>query len=532
MTGFQLRLPVSASCFWHSAVVMQLLNRLCLLSAATSTIQSWNYREAAVNAFGSILDGPDPATLLRLVEQAIGPLIERISDSHVAVRDTAVWAVGRVCDLCVELVSKPDIIKLLLPGTFSNSTRTTWHCKQHLLATYSTAVAQGGTDDSGEPETFILSPCFKQLIDELIKTSERTDANVGLRNAAYEALMELVKNSPKDCYLVVKDTTVIVLKKMEELMNVEATLSSATDRAQLRDLISQLCAMLQSVLRKFHEPDAIAVSEPIMRALFQIINRYQGKDNGAVIEEALMAVSALITVLKGNFSNFMPAFKPILMQALSNYADKDVCINAMGVITDLCTVLEKNVSLYSDEFVQCLVGILNNENADKLVKCYVIQLLGDLINALGHHYTRYLEVTMVYVCNAVVNSNVPVQPDDYDQVEYINTLRESCIVVFTAIAQSFSEDQEQRRVIENYFPVIEQLVKSIASSQPPAADSLLASTISLIGDLIVAFGAAIAPFVESDYVNSIIARLRRSKHSKAKTAMRWVMLEMERMRRR
>jgi importin subunit beta-1 len=61
-----------------------------------------------------------------------------------------------------------------------------------------------------------------------------TDATVGLRNSAYEALMELVKNSPKDCYLVVKETTVIVLKKMEELMNVEATLSSATDRAQLR----------------------------------------------------------------------------------------------------------------------------------------------------------------------------------------------------------------------------------------------------------------------------------------------------------
>lgn len=174
--------------------------------------------------------------------------------------------------------------------------------------------------------------------------------------------MELVKNSPKDCYLVVKDTTVIVLKKMEELMNVEAKLSSASDRAQLRDLISQLCAMLQSVLRKFHDDDAATISEPIMRALFQIMNRYQGKDNCAVVEEALMAVSALITVLKVKFSNFMPAFKPILMQALTNHQDKDVCINAMGVIADLCTALEKDVSVYSDDFVVCLVAILNVSN--------------------------------------------------------------------------------------------------------------------------------------------------------------------------
>lgn len=33
-------------------------------------------------------------------------------------RDTAVWAVGRVCDMCIELVSKPDVIKALLPALF------------------------------------------------------------------------------------------------------------------------------------------------------------------------------------------------------------------------------------------------------------------------------------------------------------------------------------------------------------------------------------------------------------------------------
>jgi importin subunit beta-1 len=171
--------------------------------------------------------------------------------------------------------------------------------------------------------------------------------------------MELIKNSPKDCYSVVRDTTLVVLKKMEELMNFEATLSSASDRAQLRDLISQLCAMLQSVLRKFHDDDAAAISEPIMRALFQIMGRYQGKDNCAVMEEALMAVSALITVLKGKFSHYMPAFNPVLLQALSNVSDKDVCINAMGVITDLCTALEKEVSAYTDEFVKCVIDVLN-----------------------------------------------------------------------------------------------------------------------------------------------------------------------------
>lgn len=34
-------------------------------------------------AFGSILEGPSKGTLLRLVEQAITPLIATLSDNHV-----------------------------------------------------------------------------------------------------------------------------------------------------------------------------------------------------------------------------------------------------------------------------------------------------------------------------------------------------------------------------------------------------------------------------------------------------------------
>jgi len=312
-------------------------------------------------------------------------------------------------------------------------------------------------------------------------------------------------------------------------MNVEASLASSTDRAQLRDLISQLCAMLQSVLRKFHEDDAMAISEPIMGTLFQIMGRYQGKDNGAVMEEALMAVSALITVLKARFTHFMPNFKPILMQSLSNFSDKDVCISAMGVITDLCAALEKDIALYSDELVACLVVILNDPNADKVVKCHVIQVFADLINALGHHYARYLEATMSFVCNAVEASNIAISPDDYDMTEYVGFLKDSCLVVFTAIAQSFTEG-ENRRVLETYFPFIEQLINSIASSQP-ATDSLLSSALGLVGDLIAAFGNQILPFVESEAVVTITTRLRRSRSTKAKTITTWIAKEIQRLRR-
>lgn len=62
----------------------------------------------------------------------------------------------------------------------------------------------------------------------------RPDAHVSnLRIAAYETLMELIKNSPKDCYPVVQNTTVIVLRKLEQLLNIENSLESLSDKVTI-----------------------------------------------------------------------------------------------------------------------------------------------------------------------------------------------------------------------------------------------------------------------------------------------------------
>ena len=42
------------------------------------------FQEAAIMAFGSILDGPDPSKLTPLVQQAIPALINSMSDPNVS----------------------------------------------------------------------------------------------------------------------------------------------------------------------------------------------------------------------------------------------------------------------------------------------------------------------------------------------------------------------------------------------------------------------------------------------------------------
>uniref|UniRef100_A0A1I7S7A1 Importin N-terminal domain-containing protein n=1 Tax=Bursaphelenchus xylophilus TaxID=6326 RepID=A0A1I7S7A1_BURXY len=497
----------------------------------------WHRREAAVMAFGSILDGPDPSTLSALVQQAIIPLIDRVCDSHLAVRDTAIWAIGRVCEICVDLVSNQEVLQRLLPALFSTlqqvpriASNSCWTISSLVKAIYQTAV-QNGTDASGEPDTFMLSSVYQQMVQELIKTSERQDANVNLRNAAYEALMELIKNSPKDCYAVVQQTTIVVLSKIEQLLQMEQNAVSSSDRSQLRDLISQLCATLQSVLRKMRPSDAPQIADTIMTGLFQIMNRFSGRDNGAVMEEALMAVSALITVVRTDFAKYMDAFKPLLYHAMSNHAEKDLCISALGVVTDLCTAFEGKIIAYSDELVRVLITLLNDGTVDRTIKCHIIQILGDMITALGPQFAPYFEHTMRFVDQAVEASSVPVAADDIDQADYVTLLRESCLVVYMSMIQSFRETDEHKAVLQQYLPRITQLLNSIASSQPPAPESLLVSAISLVGDLVNTFGVLSIPLMDSESVVAIVQRLRRSKQNKCKTALTWVSREMQRVRR-
>ena len=66
-----------------------------------------------------------------------------------------------------------------------------------------------------------------------------------LRSAAYEALMEMVKNSPRDCYVTVQRTTMVILERLQQVLQMETHIQSHSDRAQYNDLQSLLCATLQ-----------------------------------------------------------------------------------------------------------------------------------------------------------------------------------------------------------------------------------------------------------------------------------------------
>ncbi|KAI1721587.1 HEAT-like repeat domain-containing protein [Ditylenchus destructor] len=469
---------------------------------------NWHFREAAIMAFGSILEGPSKVTLLRLVEQAINPLIVTLTDSNLAVKDTAAWSIGRVCDTCEDLVTKEEILNVLLPALSVAlqdqprvATNVCWAISSLVKAAYKVATEQG-TDGFGQPQSFILSGVYESMVSELIKTTDRPDASTSnLRIAAYETLMELIKNSPVDCYPVVQRTTLTILSKLESLLNIEDALISSADRQQLRDLQSQLCATLQSVLHKLRKEDAPLISDSIMNGLLQIMSRCFGKDSGGVIQEALMAVSSLIDVLGSDFEKYMVQFQPYLFAALDSHEETQLCITAIG-----------------------------DAKASRTVKAHVLNVFGDIALGLNQLYARYLESSMRWLRDAIEAAQIT-NPEDYEQLEYVETLRENCCAAFAGIVQALGSSPDGLRMIEPYVNTMMQLIVLVSTSNPPAQDGVYSAACALVGDLIHAFGVAFLPFVESEPVVNLIQRCRRSKANKAKTVANWVNRETARVKR-
>ena len=59
----------------------------------------WHKREAAVMAFGSILNGPDPERLGELASQALPVLIGMMKDPSDHVKDSVAWTLGHLAEV-------------------------------------------------------------------------------------------------------------------------------------------------------------------------------------------------------------------------------------------------------------------------------------------------------------------------------------------------------------------------------------------------------------------------------------------------
>jgi len=491
----------------------------------------WKLRDAAAMAFGSILEGPDPDTLSPLCAQAMPLFVNLLKDESVVVRDTAAWTIGRLCEIMPEVVINEQwmvsLLNNLVDGLRSEprvASNVCWAFSSLAEAAYDKAAG----DDGGDPPSTALSPFFEPIVERLLETTDRTDGTAAnLRSAAYEALMEMIKNSAQDNYLTVQKTTKVILERLQILLQMD---NGATDKSQLNDLQSLLCATLQSVLRKMTKEDVPLLSDTIMTALLQMFN--STNKSGSVQEDALMTVSTLAEVMGESFIKYIDAFKPFLLMGLKNITEHQVCMAAVGVIGDICRAISKQILPHCDELMYLLLEDLANESVHRSVKPHILSVFGDIALAVGTDFTKYLDVILKTLQQA---SQANVDKTDYDLIDYLNELREGILESYQGIIQGLKGDAEvanpEVELVKPYVQHIIAFIEQVAQDEDHT-DSNVSACAGLLGDLCTTFGASLLPIVEAHGValSELLSEGRRSKTSKTKTLATWATKEIKKLR--
>ncbi|NXG17314.1 IMB1 protein, partial [Grallaria varia] len=496
----------------------------------------WRYRDAAVMAFGCILEGPEPNQLKPLVIQAMPTLIELMKDPSVVVRDTTAWTVGRICEMLPEAaindIYLAPLLQCLMEGLSAEprvATNVCWAFSSLAEAAYEAADV---ADDQEEPATYCLSSSFELIVQKLLETADRPDGHQNnLRSSAYESLMEIVKNSAKDCYPAVQKTTLVIMERLQQVLQMESHIQSTSDRIQFNDLQSLLCATLQNVLRKVQHQDALQISDVVMASLLRMFQSTAG--SGGVQEDALMAVSTLVEVLGGEFLKYMDAFKPFLGIGLKNYAEYQVCLSAVGLVGDLCRALQSNILPFCDEVMQLLLENLGVSSFSLLISNSWLHTPREVGGGQVAH-SQWLIPSGSFPFPVAHSHSRGLFQSDYDMVDYLNELREGCLEAYTGIIQGLKGDQENVHpdvmLVQPRVEFILSYIDHIAGDEDHT-DGVVACAAGLIGDLCTAFGKDVLKLVEArPMIHELLTEGRRSKTNKTKTLATWATKELRKLK--
>ena len=130
----------------------------------------WHKRDAAVSAFGAVMEGPDEKMLDPIIKQALPLLLERMHDDVVQVQDSAAYALGRICENVSEAIDPhqqlPGLIEALFGGLASNP-KMAGSCCWALMNLADRFAGEPGCQENP------LSPHFQGSVTALLTVTER-----------------------------------------------------------------------------------------------------------------------------------------------------------------------------------------------------------------------------------------------------------------------------------------------------------------------------------------------------------------------
>lgn len=483
---------------------------------------NWRAREAAVLAFGSVLEGPPPGEVKVLVREAVGILIDKLQkDPHIAVRDTTAWTLARSIMVDRETTSAnlPTLVECLR-STLASADNPV--LASHICYAIHN-IAECYADEADRP-TGALREHVEVLLRGLLGAAEREDAGEGhLRISAYEALNTMFRCVPLDAVMYVNSCVPILLEKLEHTIRASGRVLSEDDVTEILEVQGLLCGALTTATQRLDVSQLNPFSDRMMQAYLQV---FRTGGAASVHEEALFAVGAIADKTGTDFNRYMQYFMPVLTQSLRNLEHYQVCAIAVAVVGDICRGLGQEIIVHADSIVYLLLEALKSPSLDRSVKPPILSCLGDVAMAVKGQFESYLKQVMDCMQQAARSSiSVEVSPDDYDTQDWILSLRESIFEAYIGIINGLRDDNKQNLLA----PYVEwlvafcEIVDREAQANTVGSEVLAKAVAGVLGDLVDAIQALKTDLRQRQWVYSLLDRGGQSKDERTRETAKWAM---------
>ncbi|SPQ19685.1 8ab62008-6498-4fa5-ac54-776e37f83d3c [Thermothielavioides terrestris] len=483
--------------------------------------EDWHNRDAAVSAFGAIMDGPEEKVLEPIVKSGMQPLIGMMEDPSVHVRDSTAYALGRITEACSEAIDPNEHLEPLIRSLFNglmNNPKMAASCCWALMN-----LAERFAGDVGAAQN-PLTPHFNQSVANLLAVTGRMDGDPAARTAAYEVLNVFVQSAANDSLSAIADLSTVILQRLEETLPLQQQVVSVEDRIILEDMQTSLCAVLQATIQRL-DKEIAPQGDKIMQILLQILSTVGAKSS--VPESVFAAISSLANAMEEEFVKYMEAFSPFLFNALANQEEPSLCSMAIGLVSDITRSMGERSQPYCDNFMNYLLSNLRSTALANQFKPAILQCFGDIASAIGGHFETYLAVVAQVLQQA---ATITAGADgSYEMFDYVIALREGIMDAWGGIIGAM-KSSGKTGILQPYVASIFELLNSIANDSN-RSEALMRSSMGVIGDLADAYpGGELADAFRQDWVTAMIKETRANREFQSRTieTARWAREQVKR----
>ena len=430
----------------------------------------WHRRDAAMSAFGAIMDGPHEDVLIPLVRAALPAVMEKMQDPDEHVRDSTAYTLGRICEFVPRAIDEQSQLPAVIEALFTGVTSTPRMATSCCWALVNISMSFGG-----EPgvETNALSPHFQASVGAIVNVTEKNETNNALRIAAYEVLNSFVLNAASDRLTIVAQVGELVLQRLQGTLAMQQQVVSVDDKLVLEEMQNSLASCLVAVIQRL-EGGIRPLADRIMEVLLSLLSNVSGKSS--VPDAVFATVGSLANALDEDMEKYMTPFTPFLHSALGSHEEPSLVAMAIGLVSDLARALNEKIQPYCDHFMNYLLEALRSNSLGNQCKPAILQCFGDIANAIGAAFEAYL-ATVGGILQQAAHVGFDQTGHPMDMMDYLVSLREGIVDAWSGVIFSTKGKPE---VLAPYVEPIFQLIQTVAM-EDGRSEGLMRSALGVIG---------------------------------------------------